>query len=76
VALASRTEGTLRQQALKPGIGSGISVSQGRRETRSRDEQRCAPKRKEYVVITLYSYPELSGVADNNGYGLIHAAIG
>lgn len=21
-------------------------------------------------MITLYSYPELSGVADNNGYGL------
>src|SRR5213593_4532033 len=23
-----------------------------------------------YIMLTLYSYPELFGVADNNGYGL------
>src|SRR5213080_4762273 len=31
---------------------------------------RYAPPSGENPMITLYSYPELFGVADNNGYGL------
>ena len=60
----------MRLQALKLGIGLGSKtlVRGGlSRSVLQSIEQRRAPIRKEYLVITLYSYPELWGVADNNG---------